>query len=305
MRTTNFKALAQNIDTEIVEVHVQLAKNAMKRDMLAKELRKPSLTDEQISSYSDQVNRAWNGYHHLREQATALEGVHAVYNWNRAYIVSGGHVHNVADGCPGFKYNTQVFLLPECSALTEAEIVELAGDRACTHCYPSAPLSALQQASKLFAPDEQEQREQAEQRKTERETKAAAKEAKKVRVLLPHGEYGEGKPATVTFGSVVSARTEAMDDLWWALFAMDNEPDADRAAKRLENFDAMVAAIAAHRDSKVTHVDELEAELVKKVGQKYIKGLTTRSIGFDGLPRPQAIERYNAAKARLDALRTA
>lgn len=299
---TNLKALAQNADNESVELSIQMAMNEAQRATLQKRLHAKYLSDAEVTSLAAELERKIDRWHEMRTQVAAVETLHRAYGWNRAYIVPGGHVHRDAN-CHTLYADTIRYIVPECSALTEAEIVEMAADRACTVCYPSAPVD---KKSVLRAPGEDE----VEQRKAERETKAAAKEAKKVRVLLPHGEYADGAAKEVTYGSVVSARTEAMDDLWWALFAMDaarNEDgatDPERAAKRLANAHAIMAAVAAHRDGKVSHVDELEAELVKKVGQKYTKGLTTRSIGWEPLSRPEALKRYQAAKDALDALQS-
>lgn len=299
---TNLKALAQNADNEAVELSIKMAMNLAKRKEIQARLRASYLTDAQVTALGTELDRVFATWHEMREQLAAIETLHRAYGWKRAYIVPGGHVHRTAD-CHTLYADTIRYIVPECSALTEAEIVELAADRACTVCYPSAPVD---KKSTLKAPGEDE----VEQRKAERETKAQQKEAKKIRVLLPHGEYANGPAKEVTYGSVVTARTEAMDDLWWALFAMDpeverqGEPDAELAARRLANFHALTAAITAHRDGKVDHVDTLEAELVKKVGQKYVKGLTTRSTGWEPISRPEALKRYQAAKDALDALQS-
>jgi hypothetical protein len=299
---TDLKALAQNADNEAVELSLKMALNLAKCKELQLKLRNKHLTEAQVCAFGTELDRTFDRWHQMREQLAAIETLHRAYGWNRAYIVPGGHVHRDVN-CHTLYADTVRYIVPECSALTEAEIVEMAADRACTVCYPSAPVD---KKSTLKAPGEDE----VEQRKTERLTKAQEKEAKKIRVLLPHGEYANGPAKEVTYGSVVSARTEAADDLWWALFAMDadverkGEPDAEYAARRLANFHALTAAITAHRDGKVSHVDELEAELVKKVGQKYVKGLTTRSTGWEPISRPEALKRYQAAKDALDALQS-
>ena len=95
--------------------------------------------------------------------------------WTRAFIVAGGHVHSSQDcsSCHKGKQATQFGWLPELSGHAEAEIVDLAGDRACTICYPTAPVLTAG-PSRLFHADEVAK----EVARTERADKAAAKAAK-------------------------------------------------------------------------------------------------------------------------------
>jgi hypothetical protein len=70
--------------------------------------------------------------------------------WTRAFIVRGndGHIHKDMH-CRTCRITTQYGWLPEYSGKDEAEIVADAGDRACTVCYPSAPVDVLKRPSKI------------------------------------------------------------------------------------------------------------------------------------------------------------
>lgn len=268
---TSIQALARNVDNELLENGLALVTNEMRRAAIQQRLRDKYLTDEQVTEMANEYDRAMNAWHEARQAYAALESVHRAYNWNRAWIVSGGHVHKVEKGCPGFKANTTAHLLPQCSALTEDEIVDLAGDRACTHCYPSAPVEKLAQPSRLFALDEAAKAE----RKAEREAKAAEKEAKKVEVTF--GEVSNGRGGTYTdcetYGSVLSARRAAMDEYWWLLYAVTFGGANTRtlAEEKLTRFAKINQAILAHRDNEVTHLHMLEGELITKVESKFVR----------------------------------
>lgn len=255
---TDFTALAQNVDNELAELTAKHAANLMRRKEL---LREPHLTDPEVTAFGVELDRVFTAHHELNRFIAALREVHSLYNWNRAWIVSGGHVHNTPVGCPGFKYNTQVHLLPECSGLTQDEIVDLAGERACTHCYPSAPLSALQQASKLFAPDEAAKTLKV----AEKRSKADEKRTKEVRIQT-------GPNSQQIFGTVRSAKIEAANEIWWTLYSMVyNGHDVTRQNHRLEAFRRIAEAVTAHRDGGVSHIDALIDELITKASTKFVR----------------------------------
>jgi hypothetical protein len=75
----------------------------------------------------------------LDKKAEPLEAVYRANPWTRFFLVPGGHLHSTRR-CSSFRWNTAVYWLPEYSGKTEAEIVALAGERACTICYPTAPV---------------------------------------------------------------------------------------------------------------------------------------------------------------------
>ena len=64
--------------------------------------------------------------------------------WTRAFLVSNtsGHVHKNMH-CGTCFPSTQYAWMTEFSGMDEAEIVDAAGERACTVCYPTAPVEVL------------------------------------------------------------------------------------------------------------------------------------------------------------------
>lgn len=117
-------------------------------------------------------------------EADALRPWAAIYTgWNRAFLAvtnSGGHVHNTTScpTCHKGEFMTRLSWMTDYSDLTEADIVEAAGERACTVCYPTAPVDALNRPTKMFSEDEisaKAAREAREQAKIARDAAKAAK----------------------------------------------------------------------------------------------------------------------------------
>src|ERR1700752_95460 len=61
--------------------------------------------------------------------------------WTRAWLVtsSDGHIHS-GPFCATYKSRTTCTLLPQASGWTQEQIVNAAGEKACTVCFPDAPV---------------------------------------------------------------------------------------------------------------------------------------------------------------------
>lgn len=116
----------------------------------------------------------------LAEVSTEIAELAAVYDeerWNRAYLVtnSQGHVHKTK-GCSTCYDSTRFVWLTEFSGADETEIVEAAGETACTVCYPSAPAEVLNRPTTIVTAEKAEK----EAAKAERAAKKAEREAKRL-----------------------------------------------------------------------------------------------------------------------------
>ncbi len=104
--------------------------------------------------------------------------------WNRVYLATsnGGHAHNGTEcsTCHHGESRTGFAWLVRYSGKPESEIVADAGQRACTTCYPSAPISTLGRPTKMFTPDEEEAAKAREAREVERARKAADADTKSI-----------------------------------------------------------------------------------------------------------------------------
>lgn len=156
--------------------------------------------------------------------------------WTRAFLVTDGHVHS-SMSCPTCNrgtYRTQFHWLVEFSGHTEAEVVEAAADRACTVCYPSAPV-ATAGPSRLLTPDE-------EQRKAAAEAKAEAKAAKEAGQVTVEGYRDGTRTGTHVFKTergATNAIAGALFDLAWYGTGHPTAPEWQA------NVEAIRAALAA------------------------------------------------------------
>lgn len=105
--------------------------------------------------------------------------------WSRAFLVdnTNGHVHRDMN-CSTCHDTTQYVWMTQYSGKGEDEIVADAGNRACTCCYPSAPVDVLSRPTKMYSPAEmaaQQAREARAAAKVERDRKRLEK------AVLPDG----------------------------------------------------------------------------------------------------------------------
>lgn len=166
--------------------------------------------------------------------------------WTRAYLVitSGrGHVHR-STACSTCYVTTTFGLLPQVSGYTEAEIIDAAGERACTVCYPDAPVETRTKPTRLFSADEieaQKVREARAEAKLVREEKKAAKAIGPLKVII--GGYTE---TVETLARAKSLLTDEYEHARWSA------PD-------FEVVNVLATAIAAKEGKTVEQVGE-EAE---------------------------------------------
>lgn len=173
--------------------------------------------------------------------------------WTRAYLVdnSNGHVHS-SMSCSTCFATTRYHWLTEVSDHDEAQIVEMAASRACTVCYPSAPLD---KPSVFFTPDEVA----ADKARQEKEAKRAEKDAAKVTVE-GYADSSFSKPKTHVFNTVRGATNAIASDLGSLAWYGTDHPSS---AQWLANIDAIRKALA---DKGVDHdYDKALAAARKKV----------------------------------------
>jgi hypothetical protein len=108
----------------------------------------------------------------IRDEIRPLAAIAKTGAWTRFVLVPGGHLHR-GFYCSTLRTTTTTGLMPEYSGADEAEVVDLAGEVACTVCFPSAPVDRPTRIPSLVA--EREAREAAAAEKAAQ--KAAAKAA--------------------------------------------------------------------------------------------------------------------------------
>lgn len=255
------KKLAQVIDTEILDLHYREVSLLAESDMLVRKAK-----------YDDRAYVELEAVKAERVQMThrryALENVYGAYGWSRAYIVPGGHVHRDYH-CHTLFVDTQRFLVPEVSGMTEDEIVAKAGERACTVCYPSAPSEYLKRKTELFTRDEKEK----EEARRAREAKRAAKEAAKIVVEIE--QIGSRTKRlythTETFGTLRSAQNAILSKLWWAHQAASYQNNG-LALEYYNECKPIAEAMARHPQEKRT-AEEIMKECDTKAEAKFKKDM--------------------------------
>lgn len=132
-----------------------------------------------MEGLGDKLIAAWGDRTQALRDIKVLDQVfHLRGGWTRAWKVvsSNGHVHR-SMSCTTCFDTTQFIPLPQVSDLSEEEIVSLAGEAACTVCYPSAPVDTRNKPCMLFTQEEIEARDA---KQAEKVARIAAKAAKAI-----------------------------------------------------------------------------------------------------------------------------
>lgn len=166
---------------------VILADGGAASEATGSQIRKP-LHD--VGAAQAEVDRA-------REQVDGLEEAFRIRGgWNRAFLVANGngHVHS-SMGCSTCRPTTQYAWLTDYSGADEDAIVTAAGHRACTNCYPSAPVGdATSLPTKMHTPDELDAQRERERREAWAKLTPAEKRTQKRAEKLAAAVSKNGKP---------------------------------------------------------------------------------------------------------------
>lgn len=265
----------------------------MRAEKWADSIRKgetPDYGGERLPHYEAMVAEAQGRIDEASREVAPLRAVYTARGgWTRAYKVTnaGGHIHS-STACSTCRVTTRFYALPEVSGMAEADIVELAGEGACTVCYPSAPVDVLRKPCRLFTPEEKEARAFA---KAERERKAAEKAAKGILDAETGGEL-----RTKEYGVIKTERTaqieyvnSACEAQMWERKVRNAESARQGGGKGVSDermtfcevsardyradAEKILAALAAKRG---TTVEEQRETLAKKVEAKFRRDYSWR-----------------------------
>lgn len=283
------------------EQHAEYLRNAVKRHLGKSIYDRSYVTREQIGAYVSGLDP--DGYNdasmlrqiaedddrlaQIRDLDASIRVLDDVYDargrWPRAFLVTNasGHVHS-SMGCstcfaPGYdnsgnlRRGTEFHWLTEYSGASEDDIIDAAGERACSVCYPDAPVESRNKPTRMFSDDEKLKAAE----KIERGKAKAAKAAKALeKAITPDGTPldvpGIGYPAP--FKTEQAATSWAVDkilmDRTYEMYEMN---DTKRAGVEI-----VKDAIAAKHDWTREEVDaHLEKKIVAKAKREKID-LTTR-----------------------------
>ncbi len=179
--------------------------------------------------------------------------------WTRAWLVhnSGGHVHR-STACRTCFPSTQFAWPTQLSGQDETEIVEQAGQAACTECYPSAPVDVRKRPSRIKTPEQLA-------REAEKAERANVKAAKAI--TAPDGT----SLYTSNYGRIdteFTARRQYADALSYSryLTAKDVVRHRQTIAEHRQDADLILTALAAKHSSTV---DDMRTELAPAVDAKW------------------------------------
>ena len=166
--STDIRTLARETDTALAALTNELWTVRDRRATAAKYADK-------YADYAAEVVASDARIAEIKAEIVGLELIwEANGRWSRAFVVPLGHVHSTMS-CHTCFPTTRFWWNTDYSAATEAQIVEAAGDRACTICFPSAPVD---RPSTMFTPDEIAAKADQIAKATLKAERAAAKAAK-------------------------------------------------------------------------------------------------------------------------------
>lgn len=268
----------------------------MRMDGLTRQIAQYREMDPMPSYYQSYVDRAEKELETLRpkrikvleEMRPLNEEYNARGGWTRFFLVRGsnGHVHSSTE-CSTCFPTTDFGWLAEHSGMNEAEIVELAGDSACTICYPTAPVADANNPRKnqLELPEVKAARE-------ERAAAAAARAAKKEATGIKNPDGSElldkarqNRDGSISFGRpIASERTaeiEAVGELvnlaWSRHWARQSPSATDTESIARAEVDAQLSkqfldrTVTALANKRGQTEDEVRSVIEKKAAAKLKK----------------------------------
>jgi hypothetical protein len=170
------RALALETDKALSEVHWKIYEVNMRLVRLANDQRiSRRWSNQSLHNIDEAIAAAKAEFVSLQAEYKSLNQIWIDNGrWSRTFVVPSGHVHSSMD-CHTCYPTTRYFWYVEFSGAEEAEIVENAGDRACTICYPTAPVD---RPTTMYTPDEKQAKVDAEARAQAKIERDAAKKAK-------------------------------------------------------------------------------------------------------------------------------
>lgn len=240
----------------------------------------------------DRVNRAKGAVAEL--DGTVLAKLENEFGrrggWSRAYLVTDGHVHSSmhCSSCNRGEFPTRFSWMIDYSGKSMAEIVEAAGERACTICYPDAPVARRDKGENVAVPKSvmltSEEIERAEAREVEAKRRAEKKAKAALNAITqPDGtplrdEMGrDGKQKGSVVKTLRTAKSELKRQCWYGYAWGDSDGEHERNIQHLgravawkENGLAVGEEPTAEQIAAV--IEPLRAKAVKEVNKARAEG---------------------------------
>lgn len=234
---------AREVDTQLADIYGRVQQvEARLSSLQSRDYR------NQLRGSQAEIDAQWDALKALQAEAAPFEAIYRANPWTRVFLVGGGHAHSSLS-CHTCYPTTQFSWLPEWSGKDEAAIIDAAGDRACTVCYPNAPVD---KPTQLYTPAE---RKDAAQRAAEAQRRAAKAAEKAAKAITYRGGVLRGH-----FGPIATERTAWVElvDLRFSAKAYDYDPHDDVQARIVE----------ALSDKLGISPDEINAQAAVKLAAK-------------------------------------
>jgi hypothetical protein len=189
--------------------------------------------------------------------------------WTRAFVVPGGHAHT-STACSTCYPTTMFALVTRMSGATEEAIVEEAGERACTVCYPSAPVETLRRPTRLLSEDEEAERAARETARAEREAARAKRDAEAITVegLNEYRGRAHTFKSERALQNFVSANLKNLH-IWTEIGAINARPEHPSAPEWREDARKGAEALAERRGVDVEALlADLDAKAAKNAARE-------------------------------------
>jgi hypothetical protein len=191
--------------------------------------------------------------------------------WSRAYLVSNtnGHIHSSTD-CSTCFIDTRFVWLTDLSGQDRLEIAGLAGERACSVCFPDAPSEYFLRKCQLEDPAVVKARE-------ERNAAKAVREAKRIAIGITNPDGSPVKVRRQLSKYLEELKTERTAQIWlvdsllWIAEFNEVKQSHQVEWKAIleEDVEIVLIALAFKRGQEVEEVRaELQAKVAKKIVQR-------------------------------------
>lgn len=241
-----------NVDDFLAEKHYELYKHRSKiRDMtnLIRKMDNRSSRFKYMNEinrkyYEEEIEKSKNEISELSKEVEPYEKRYSEQQWDRAFLVTNknGHVHKSMH-CSTCTPTTEFEWKTELSGKSEEEIVKLAGERACTVCYPDAPVSVTSNPTKIYGKNEL----------TPEQKQAKEAKKKKEQFVLINPKTGEeikndygGK-----FKTQRGAELEALDNVKTLFLYGTSHPHAEKWHKQIKNISLGIAVMTDREPKEI------------------------------------------------------
>jgi len=215
------------------------------------QVRTPADIDRELSKVNAEEALLEAKLAEVRKRQDYLNEVFAARGgWERAFLVNntGGHVHT-STRCGSCFITTEYVWLTEFSGQSQDEIIAAAGDKACTWCYPDAPVEITSRPGTIKTDEDR----RLEQVRAERAAKNIEKSAKQL------NDPATGEMMYKTERGAEMAAVQALADILWYGGTHPSAAEWINAADRVAR-----AVAAKHGRDFIEVLKEFEAKAEAK-----------------------------------------